>query len=410
MIDINSYKFRIYPTEEQSMKIDETFRSVKFIWNTYVAEFNKYSKEYKPNYKSTTILRNEFEFLKGFSAGALQQMERNFFSTLKQFFNKKRKKKLGRPQFKKDQSSYELNSRKYHIDEKEIYLEKIGYVEIVNDKKLLKSSDTIKEYDKHFYSCTVSKTKSGEYYVSIAVKEEMKEFTKTNKAIGIDLGLKTLVVGSTGKEFQTKKYFRKSQNRIKKLQKHLSRKKKGSNRYNKNRIKLAKTHEKVANQRKHNNHLISNELTKDFDFISLENLNVAGMKKNKRLAKSISDAGWSQLVSFLEYKAKRRGKIIQKIDRWFPSSKMCRFCGVIKEDLTLSDRVWQCDCGETHDRDLSAAINILYEGLRIYYGLENIQSLTDMEQKSDKGVELDLFLFQQLCTSAEVSTDCLTTA
>jgi putative transposase len=160
-------------------------------------------------------------------------------------------------------------------------------------------------------SCTVSKTKSGKYFVSISVKEDVAEFPKTGKAIGIDLGLKTLVVGSNGKEFLSKKYYRKSQNRIKKLSKHLSRKIKGSNRYNKNRIKLAKTHEKVANQRKHNNHLISHELTRDFDFISLENLNVAGMKKNKRLAKSISDAGWSQLISFIEYKAKRRGKIVQ---------------------------------------------------------------------------------------------------
>lgn len=404
MINNTAYKFRIYPTEEQAKKIDETFRCVKFIWNTYVAEFNKYSKEYKPKYRTPADLKLEFEFLKDVSAGALCEMKRTFSTNLKQFFNKKRKKKLGRPQFKKDQTSYELQSRKYHLDENEIYIEKIGYVEIVNDKKLLKSSNTTKEYEKHFYSCTVSKTKSGEYYVSIAAKEEMKEFPKANKSIGIDLGLKTLVVGSNGKEFETKKYLRKSQNRIKKLQKHLSRKKSGSNRYNKNRIKLARTHEKVANKRKHNNHLISHELTRDFDFISLENLNIEGMIKNRKLAKSISDAGWSQLVFFLEYKSKRRGKIIQKIDRWFPSSKMCRFCGSIKQDLALSDRVWQCDCGEFHNRDLSAAINILYEGLRIYYGLENIQSLTDMEQRSDKGVELDLRLIQQLCNSVEMST------
>jgi putative transposase len=406
---MTAYKFRIYPTEVQAMKIDETFRCVKFIWNTYVAEFNKYSKDYKPKYRTQAELKQEFEFLKHCSAGALKCMERNFFATLKQFFNKKRKKKLGNPKFKKEQLSYELEAKKYHLDENEIYIEKVGYIKFNNKKLLLKSSNTYLEYDKHFYSCTVSKTKSGKYYVSIKFSEEMKEFPKTNKAIGIDLGLATLVVGSNGKEFQTKKYYRKSQNRIKKLSKHLSRKKKGSNRYNKNRIKLARTHEKVANQRKYNNHLVSHELTRDFDFISLENLNIEVMIKNRKLAKSISDAGWGQLVRFLEYKSKRRGKIIQKIDRFFPSSKMCRFCGVIKEDLTLSDRVWQCDCGAEHNRDLSAAINILYEGLRIYYGLENIQSLTDMEQKSDKGVELDLFKIQQLCTSYEVSTDCLIT-
>ena len=203
----------------------------------------------------------------------------------------------------------------------------------------------------------------------------------------------------------SKKYYRKSERRIKKLSKHLSRKKKGSNRYNKNRIKLAKTHEKISNQRKHWNHLISHELTRDNDFIAIENLNIDGLKKNRKLAKSISDAGWTQLINFIEYKCKMRGKTLQRIDRYFPSTKMCRFCGLIKEDLSLSDREWHCDCGRLHDRDLSAAINILLEGLRIYYKLENIQLLTDMEQKSDKGIQLDLNLVESLCTSYEVSTN-----
>jgi len=393
---MTSYKFRIYPTKDQSTKIDETFRSVKFIWNKNVEIFNSYKKGEKITYKSTTILRQEFEFLQKSSYCALQQMERNFQDTLKQFFNKKRKKKLGRPKFKKEQNSYQLTNKKYNIRGKKIYLEKIGLVKIEIDRNI---PTNVK-----YYSCTVSKSKSGKYFVSIAFSQDEQIFEKTNKAVGIDLGLKTLVVASNGKEFETKKYYRKSQNRLKKLQKHLSRKVKGSNRFNKNRIKLARTHEKVANQRKHNNHLISHELTRDFDFISIENLNIEGMKKNKKLSKSISDAGWSQLVSFLEYKAKNRGKTLQRIDRWFPSSKMCRICGAIKEDLSLSDREWQCECGHLHNRDLSAAINILYEGLRTYYRLENIQSLSDMEQKSDKGVQLDLCLVENLCTSYEVST------
>ena len=393
---MNSYKFRIYPTKEQSTKIEETFRSVKFIWNKNVEIFNSYKKGEKLIYKTATLLKQEFEFLKNSSAGALQQMERNFQDTLKQFFNKKRKKKLGRPQFKKEQLSYQLPNKKYQIRENKIWLEKIGLVKI--------GIDRIIPTNVKYYSCTVSKSKSGKYFVSIIFSTEEEIFEKTNNAIGIDLGLKTLVVASNGKEFETKKYLRKSQRRIKRLQKHLSRKVKGSKRYIKNRIKLARTHEKIANQRKHNNHLISHELTKDFDFISIENLNVSGLLKNKKLSKSISDAGWSQLVSFLEYKCKNRGKTLQKIDRFFPSSKMCRFCGLIKEDLSLSDREWQCECGHLHNRDLSAAINILYEGLRSYYRLENIQSLSDMEQKSDKGIQLDLRLVENLCTSYEVST------
>ena len=393
---MTSYKFRIYPAKEQSTKIEETFRSVKFIWNKNVEIFNSYKKGDKLNYISTTVLRQEFDFLQKVSAGALQQMEINFKDTLKQFFNKNRKKKLGRPQFKKEQNSYQLPNKKYQIHGNKIRLEKIGLVDIEIDRII---PSNVK-----YYSCTVSKSKSGKYFVSITFSQDEQLFEKTNKAVGIDLGLKTLVVASNGKEFETKKYLRKSQRRIKKLNKHLSRKVKGSKRYIKNRIKLARTHEKVANQRKHNNHLISHELTRDFDFISIENLNVSGLLKNRKLSKSISDAGWSQLVSFLEYKAKNRGKILQRIDRFFPSSKMCRFCGLIKEDLSLSDREWQCECGHLHNRDLSAAINILYEGLRSYYRLENIQSLSDMEQKSDKGIQLDLRLVESLCTSVEVST------
>ena len=293
-----AHKFRIYPTKDQALKIDETFRCVKFIWNKNVATFNSYKKGEKLNYKSSTILRNEFEFLKNVSAGALQCMERNFQDTLKQFFNKKRKKKLGRPQFKKDQNSYQLPIKKYQIRENKIYIERVGLVNIEIDKLI---PENVK-----YYSCTVSKTKSGKYFSSICFKENVKEFPKTNKAIGIDLGLKTLIVASNGKEFETKKYYRKSERRLKKLSKHLSRKKKGSNRYNKNRIKLAKTHEKISNQRKHWNHLISHELTRDFDFIAIENLNIDGLKKNRKLSKSISDAGWNQLINFIEYKCKIR--------------------------------------------------------------------------------------------------------
>ena len=134
MIEATAYKFRIYPTEEQAKKIDETFRCVKFIWNTCVAEFNKYSKDYKPKYRKQSELKREFEFLKNCSAAALCETERNFYMTLKQFFNKKRKKKLGRPKFKNTQSSYVIHGRKCHLDKNEIYIEKVGYVKIINNK------------------------------------------------------------------------------------------------------------------------------------------------------------------------------------------------------------------------------------------------------------------------------------
>ena len=164
-----------------------------------------------------------------------------------------------------------------------------------------------------------------------------------------------------------KRWFRESQAKLRKAQKNLSRKKKGSTRYNKCKLKVARVHSKTTNQRKWFHHQVSSDLVKSFDFIGMENLNVAGMKKNHRLAKSISDAGWSQFVSFLRYKSDWNHKIIQEIDRFFPSSKLCGDCGSVNHELKLDDREWVCtSCGCLHDRDLNASMNIEVEALRVF--------------------------------------------
>jgi putative transposase len=215
-------------------------------------------------------------------------------------------------------------------------------------------------------SITVSKNKCGQYFVSILVKEDIDVKPITGKTVGIDLGLIDLATLSDGTKINNPKYFRETQSELKKAQQHLSRKKKDGNRYNKQRMKVARIHLKVSNQRKHLHHNLSNMLVNNYDLIVVEDLAVSNMVKNRKLAKSILDASWSSLVDMINYKCEWYGKTILKIDRFFASSKLCSNCGHKNNGLKLSIRDWICpDCGTNHDRDINAAKNILAKGLSI---------------------------------------------
>lgn len=212
---------------------------------------------------------------------------------------------------------------------------------------------------------TVSVTPSGKYYVCIMAQVEVEDLEKTNQSVGIDLGLKDFVITSDGERYTSNKFIKKYSKKLASMQKHLSRKKKGSGSWNKQRIKVARLQEKIMFCRNDKLHKISTDLIRKYDVICCEDLNVKGMVKNHHLAKSISDASWGTFVTMLEYKAKWYGKTLSKIDRFYPSSKTCHYCGYVKEDLSLSDRFYTCpNCGKQIDRDLNAAMNILDEGLR----------------------------------------------
>jgi putative transposase len=309
----------------------------------------------------------EFEFLKEVSAATLQQKHRDFIEFKKQYFNKKRKTKLGRPSFKKksNRQSFRLPNQKFTLDQEKslVRLEKIGFVKIVLDRVIPE--------EVNFRSIIVSKTPTGKYFVSILVQQELNPIPSSGKVVGIDLGLKDLFILSNGQVINNPKWFRDNQSELKKHQKHLSRKTKGSNRYNRHRIKVAKVHEDIVNSRTYFLHNISTAIVREFDIVVLEDLNVSGMLKNHKLAKSISDASWSTFVSMLEYKCDWYGKMLVKIDRFFPSSKTCSSCGHKEEKMPLSVREWICpSCGSKHDRDLNASINILKEGWRQLTGKE----------------------------------------
>lgn len=359
-----AYRYRLYPTKEQEVLLNKTFGCVRVLWNRNVATFNSWNKDTNPtpNYQTSTEMRHELEWMKEVSAAAVQQKEIDFKTFRKNFFYKSRKTKIQRCKFKNkfDKQSYRLPNQKFDLEESTIRLEKIGHVKVVIDRRPQK--------DCKFMSVTVRRDKVGNYYASVLVEESIRPNCEpTGKTVGIDLGLKHFITLSNGDKVENPRWFRESQAKLKKAQQNLSRKKKGSTRYNKCKLKVARIHLKTANQRKWFHHQVSLELVRDFDFIGMENLNVSGMKKNHRLAKSVSDAGWSQFTSFLRYKADWNRKVVQEIGRFFPSSKLCGDCGAVNHELKLDDREWVCtSCGCLHDRDDNAARNIEAEALRIF--------------------------------------------
>lgn len=345
-------KYRLLPTDAKKVMLDKTFGCVRYYWNNQVNEFNNFNKE-TTTFKTSTEIRNSIEWMQEVSAAAIQQKEIDFKEFKKQYFSKDRKAKIRRPHFKSkyDRQSFRLPNQKFSIKDNKIRLEKIGQVKYVCDRLLPENS--------RLMSVTVSKDTTGKYFASVLVETEITKFTKTGEQIGIDVGLKEFATLSNGEVIKNERYFRKSQAKLRIAQRRLSRKKKGSSRRKKAKLKVARLHKKVANQRTHFLQTLTTSLVKRFDTICVEDLNVAGMIKNKKLAKSIADASFSQFFSMLKYKCEWHGKDLIKIYRFTPSSKTCSSCGHKKEQLKLSERTFKCEkCGHEENRDLNAAKNI----------------------------------------------------
>ena len=354
------------------MLLNKTFGSVRLVWNTLLAKnlkgYEEQGKSWKQDF-NTTVLKTDFDFLKEVSAASLQQKSRDLSETYKQWFNsvsgKRKGKPLGYPRFKKKglKDSYRLPNQKFKLfqADNKIQLEKIGKVtcRYPSDMSAFNKDDLV--------SVTITKSKSNKYYASVIVDASVTPMPKTNKMIGIDLGIKDLMTLSNNIVIKRSNYLKENQFKIKKMQQHLSRKKKDSKRYQKQRIKLAKLQDKIVNKRQWFIHNITKALVKDFDVICVESLDVKSMQGSvKNINRTLAEVSLFEVVRQLEYKCLFYDKTFVKVDKYFPSSQLCSCCGEKNKEIkNLKIREWTCSkCGVIHHRDVNAAINILKEGFK----------------------------------------------
>lgn len=360
-----AYKFRIYPNEEQKILFAKTFGCVRFVYNRMLSDKIKYYEETGKKLNNTPAqYKKEFEWLKDVDSLALANAQMNLQTAYNNFF---RSPKIGFPKFKSKKpncKSYTTNcvNGNIAVSERDLKLPKIGQVKLKQHRNI-PSNYTLK-------SVTVSQTPSGKYYASILFEyenqvqeQEMRDF------LGLDFSMHELYKDSNGNEPAYPRYYRQSEERLKREQRKLSKMQKGSKNRGKQRVRVAKLHEKVANQRKDFLHKQSRQITNAYDCVCIEDLDMKAMSQSLNYGKAVSDNGWGMFVNYLKYKLEEQGKKLIKVDRFFASSQTCSVCGYVnKETKNLNIRAWDCpECGTHHDRDVNAAINIRNEGIRIVF-------------------------------------------
>ena len=366
---LRAYKYRIYPTEEQKVLLAKTFGCCRFVYNWALnlkIEVYKQEKKSIGNVELTNRMRSELktehEWLGEVNSQALQSALRNLDTAYKNFFRDTHA--VGFPKFKsrKQKQSFQCPQHcSVDFGKGTISIPKAKDIPAVLHRRFKGTVKTV----------TISMTPSGRYFASVLVGTSMQEMKpsepKRDTTVGIDLGIKSLAVCSDGRTFDNPKNLQRSLDRLKLLQKRLSRKQKGSANRNKARIRVARLQEHIANSRKDSLHKITHALTHDSQVrtICMEDLNVKGMQRNHHLAQAVGDASFGMFLTLLEYKCSWYGVNLIKIDRFAPSSKTCSKCGYVYKGLNLSERSWTCpECGTHHDRDFNAACNIKEFGLK----------------------------------------------
>lgn len=361
-----AFKFRIYPNKEQANFINQNIGACRFIYNLMLEDKIKYYEENKKTLNNTPAqYKEDYTWLKDMDAYALCNEQMNLQTAFKNFF--RLPGKAGYPKFKSkknDRASYttsNVNGVIRIIDDKHIKLPKIPKLRIKVHRQV-PNNCKIK-------SATITRTPSGKYYISILTEYESQVpviMLDKNKALGLDYSSHDFYVDSNNQAANYPKYFRKYEERLTWEQHKLSRMIRGSHNYEKQKIKIAEIHEKIANCRLDFLHKLSTKLANQYDIICVEDLNLSNLKRSSKLGKSTSDNGFGIFRQLITYKLLERGKLFIRINKWFPSSKTCHHCGVINKDLKLSDRVWTCpSCGLTIERDYNAALNIRDAGLAL---------------------------------------------
>ena len=357
---LKAYKYRIYPNEEQINYLQKTFGCTRFIYNQMLADRIKSYEENKDldikiiKYPTPAQYKKEYEWLKEVDSLALANAQMNLDKAYKNFF---RDKSVGFPKFKSkkdNHKSYTTNNQNGTI-----YIEN-NRIKIPKLKSMIKIKQH-REFVGLIKSCTISQNPSGKYYISMLVDTENIQLPKLDTKVGIDLGIKEFAITSDGEMFSNPKWLKKSEKRLRKLQKALSRKQKGSNNRRKDRLKVAKLHEKISNQRKDYLHKISHYIISENQVIVIEDLKVSNMIKNHKLAKSIADVSWSEFRRQLEYKSEWYGRELIIAPSNYASSQLCSNCGnKSSQTKDLSCRTYICPvCGMEMDRDINASKNLL---------------------------------------------------
>lgn len=356
---LKAFKFRLYPTTTQAIQLNQHIGSCRFVYNWAL---DQKIKTYEQTGKSVSrfdlnkmipALKASNEWLGEVNSQSLQGMTKQVESAFTRFFREKN----GFPRFKSKKNPIQSFPVPQHytvnFENSTVKLPKIGEIKAVLHRK----------FEGELKTATVSRSCKGHYYISILVEDGKeippKQVFSESATIGVDVGIKDFAVLSTGEKIENPKYLKNSLQRLKVLQKRVSKKQKGSQNRAKAKQRLSSLHDKIANQRNDFQNKLSFRLTCENQAIALETLNVKGMIKNHNLAQSISDSAWSSFVTKLEYKAEWLGKTVLRIGQFEPSSKLCNVCGYNNKELQLKDREWECpECYTKHDRDINAAINI----------------------------------------------------